>query len=128
MKYTQKYTRRFHNCMSKLYKLNFLERFLLDWLAEEMDEDNIVATTEQMRKKFINFMLRISTEAGEQKIYKDSYVKSSLTKLKSLGLIIAPVDEKRGWCWVNPLYYTQGNKAKRDNLIMHITNKVGDLI
>lgn len=126
--YTRKYTKRFHNCMNKLYKLNFLDRFLLDWLAEEMDEENKVFTSEEMRKKFINFMLRISNEIGEARIYKDSYVKNSLTRLKNIGFLIAPVDSKRGWCWVNPLYYSNENPASREYLINHITNIVGDLI
>lgn len=127
-RYTYKYTKRFHNCLNKIIQLTTIEIILLEWLAEEMSEENKVHSNEETRKKFINFIVRISNEAGEIKSYKDSYIKLKINKLKSMGFLIAPLGEKRGWFWVNPLYYFKGNIAKRDNLISHIENRVGDLI
>ena len=73
-------------------------------------------------------MLRVTTEAGESKIYKEAYIRNSICKLKNIGFLIAPVGDVRGWFWVNPLYYFRGNIAQREAMISHIENRVGDLI
>lgn len=125
------FTQRYHNCFPKLIQLNYMERFLLDYLAEIADpeKDNKVNTRIEDRKDFINFMLRVSTIAGpeHQIIYKDSSVKGSLTTLKKLKFLIQPPERKgRGWCWLNPEHYWNGRPMLRINVINMIERELNE--
>lgn len=123
--FTLKYSKRFHNCFHLLIQLDYLERYLLDYLVEQCEEDGdgIVKTGQAARATFINFILRISNYAGEDKqiIYKDSSVKTALHTLRKLGFII---NNSRGYAWINPLYYGRFNKNKRRNLMKLIAEEL----
>lgn len=125
--YTFKHSKRFHNCYYLLLKLTYQERYLLDWLTEQAIDSCEVETDYKSRKKFIDFILRMSHYSGEKEIlYKDSSVKYSIGRLKKIGLLIAQ-PSGRGIMWVNPLFMFQGNQEHRNNMIIYINRKLEEI-
>ena len=130
-KIINKYTQRYHNCFNKLIRLDYLERYLLDWLAEQADsdKDNKVKTTVSDRAEFINFILRVSSQEGVefQIIYKDSSVKRALNTLRNHKFLIQPPERMgRGWAWLNPEYYWNGSPLLRANVINMIERELNE--
>lgn len=96
---------RFRNCIHLLAKLTKMERLLLDYLVEEMEEDNSVTNSKHQRERFIEFISDIS---GIK--YSDRSVKNSFLKLKEVGLLIS---YSKADYYVNPLYYYNGSLESR---------------
>lgn len=107
-------TKRFHNCLYLILGLSKIQRVLMDWVSEEMDERNIIRNDKYVRSVFINFIEELVID-GEKKSYKDESVNNAFHGLSKSGLLL-PVS--KGVYQVNPKYYWSGNDKDRIEEIM----------
>jgi hypothetical protein len=105
-------TKRYYNCLYMLAGIKLLPRLLMDWLTEEMDDNNIVYNSAYTRERFIEFIDKITL--GKQK-YQDQSVRQAFSDLKESGLIIP---KNKGAYRVNPKYFFKGGENQRIELIM----------
>jgi hypothetical protein len=105
-------TKRYHNCLYLLAKLNNCSRSLIDWLSEQMDIDNIIYSNAVVRQKYIDYILKITS--GDIK-YVDITVKKAFKTLSERGLILK---QQRGVFQVNPEYFFIGTEKERENKIV----------
>lgn len=105
------HTKRYHNCLYLLAGISSCTRDVMDFIAEEMDEDNVISTNSYFRNKFRE---RISTLTKGDVKYCDSSVKKSLHILNSKGLIR---NIRRGYSMVNPEYFWKNDDTNRDKTI-----------
>lgn len=115
--------KRYYNCLYLLTGLPPLARDLMDYLVEEMNEENTVYNNINSRRKFIDFIALITSKGGpheEPKIWSDQRVKESFGILANRGLLIA---KERGVYKVNPEYFFVGSDQKRlDDIVIEIRN------
>lgn len=110
-------TKRFHNCLYLILGLSKLQRVLMDWISEEMDERNIIRNDAYVRSVFIKFIEDLVID-GEKKTYKDDSVNNAFHALKEAKLLI-PIS--KGVYQVNPNYYWSGNdKSRIEEIMMNI--------
>lgn len=96
---TVTHTKRFHNCLYLLAGLPSCARDLMDYIAEEMDDENVFYSNENFR---LNFRKFIEGNTNGTTSYSDSSVKKALHTLLSKGLIR---QIKRGYGKVNPMFF-----------------------
>lgn len=101
-------TKRYHNCLYLLAGISKCAKVLMDYLAEEMNESNIVYHTEGARASFISFVKDITS--GEV-VYADQSVKQAWMELAKSGLIIKK--EGRGTFMVHPKFFFNGSEKDR---------------
>lgn len=110
-------TKRFHNCLYLIMGLGKLERLLMDWISEEMDDRNIIRNDGFVRGQFINFISTLVID-GDNKVYKDQSVNNAFHSLCSSKLLISI---SKGIYQVNPNYYWSGSDKDRvDEIMMNI--------
>lgn len=107
-------TKRFHNCLYLILGLTKLQRLLMDWVSEEMDERNIIRNDKYTRSVFIKFISELLID-GENKTYRDESVNNAFHGLYTSGLLL-PVT--KGVYQVNPEYYWKGSDVSRIQEIM----------
>jgi type III secretory pathway lipoprotein EscJ len=90
------HTKRYHNCLFLLVGLRGCSRDLMDFLTEQMDNDNLVRSDSIIRKKFMDFVNGITK--GEV-TYSEPSVKRAFRVLEEKGLIRS---QTRGVFRVNP--------------------------
>lgn len=105
------YVKRYSNNMFLLAKLSPCARLLLDFLSENMSQDNVVHTNAVGRNEFITFVSYVTH--GEVK-FSDSTVKNSISQLRSHKLLFSA---SRGTMVVNPEYFFKGNEEERMRLV-----------
>jgi hypothetical protein len=105
------HTKRYHNCLYLLAGLNNCARNLMDFLVEDMDDNNIVYSNAHVRDEFISFI----SEASEGDTnYSESSIKKAFSSLTSKGLLR---NISRGIYKVNPKYFIRNSEEQRFNLI-----------
>ncbi len=108
-------TKRYYNCLYLLAGLSPCARNLMDFLAERMDENNLIRSDTLVRTQFIEFFETITQ--GDV-IYKDSTVKAAFQLLSQKGLIIL---QSKGVFKVNPKYFFNGDDKDRiKEIVMQI--------
>lgn len=114
-------TKRYHNCIYLLFNLANSTRNLLDYLCENMDENNMIRSDIYIINNFIEFISKVTKGKVN---YSVNTVKSSFMKLKKKGLLI---QLSRGMFKVNPKFFFRGDEKDRLNqiklLIMFDNNK-----
>lgn len=116
-------TKRYYNCLYLLCRLSPCARNLMDYLSEEMSDDNMVSTDSFMRNGFNAFVVRITNKKVH---YEDITIKKAIKELKDKQLIISV---GIGRAKVNPMYFFKGSDAKRiENikLVIKIGSKMPD--
>ena len=101
------HSKRYHNSLYLLAGLSMCARNLMDYITEEMNEENLVYTNAYFRKGFIK-TLQGTTNNGV--VYSDSSVKKALGLLTSKGLIR---NLQRGASRVNPKYFWKNDDTDR---------------
>lgn len=91
-------------------KLTRAERILLDFITEEMDENNLISNSFQIRGRFNALLIRIGQEPYSastiHKCFGGLYENYLLTKKKGRGLY-----------QVSPLFFYKGSEEERVKLI-----------
>ena len=108
---TRSHTRRYHNSLWVLAGLTGCARDLMDYLTEEMDEDNIVCTDKYLREAFKVFIWNNTYTATTEGIdYGTEAIKKALAELTRRNLLIR---QRRGYSRVNPLYFWRNDDTRR---------------
>jgi hypothetical protein len=105
------HTKRFHNCLYLLAGLNPCTRNLMDFLAEEMDNDNVVYSNAVTKDKFANFIAGVSEGTIT---YGESSIKKAYSTLCDKGLLRKL---GRGIYKVNPEYFIKNTDDNRERLL-----------
>lgn len=105
------HTKRFHNCLYLLAGLNPCTRNLMDFLAEEMNNDNIVHSNKVTKDKFTGFIEGVSNGTIT---YGDSSIKKAYSTLCDKGLLRKL---GRGIYKVNPEYFVKNSDDNRERLL-----------
>ena len=108
-------TKRFNNSIHKTAKLSPAVRNLLDFIVQEMDDDNRVMNNTLLRCKFLHL---INNDCGVS--LKEDTVNKGFQELQRIGLLIPML--KRGLYTVNPIYYFNGSLSRRKSLIQRMLN------
>lgn len=112
------YMKRYYNCLYLLAGLSPCARNLMDYLTEEMDEDNEIRSDIGIRDKFRGFITKITygLETSPDGIsYTDQTVKSAFSELSSTGLIKS---KRKGVFEVNKKFFFLGSEEERLNAII----------
>jgi hypothetical protein len=105
------HTKRYHNCLYLLAGLSMCARNLMDFMCEEMNDENIVYTNAYFRNKFVRDLSQLTNEGVS---YSDASVKRALTTLGEKGLIR---HIQRGACRINPKYFWKNDDKDRTKRI-----------
>jgi hypothetical protein len=110
-------TKRFHNCLYLLAGLSRCAKCLIDYLGEEMNENNIVYHTAGSRDTFRAFISEITN--GET-TYADQSVKQAWAELAKSGLLIK--QPNKATFQVHPKFFWNGSdKSRIDKLVAEIS-------
>lgn len=93
-----------------LIKLSRSERIFLDFITEEMDDDNFISNSPQIRNKFNDMLSSI----GQDK-YSTSTIHKCFGGLVEHNLITKM--KVRGLFQVSPLFFYKGSEEAREKLI-----------
>lgn len=104
------FVKRYNNSILLLMKLNKAERVLLDFITEEMDDQNIIVNSAPFRNKF-NFLLK---KIG-QETYADNTIHKCIKGLNESHLLIKI--KGRGCYQVSPIFFFKGTEEARQKLI-----------
>jgi len=107
-------TKRFHNCLYLVLGVNKLQRILMDWISEEMDDRNMIRNDIHTRGMFTGFLKEIQID-GQKVAYGDQSIANAFHGLYKSGLLIR---HTKSVYQVNPKYYWRGNDKDRIEIIM----------
>jgi hypothetical protein len=93
-----------------LMRLSRSERIFLDFITEEMDENNYITNCKLTRNRFNNLLKKIG-----QKPYSDSTINKCFLGLVDSNLIVK--QKNRGLYQVSPLFFFKGTEEKRAKVI-----------
>jgi hypothetical protein len=101
-------------------KLSRSERIFLDFITEEMDDDNLITNSVQIRDKFNQLLLKIG---------QDQYSNSTIHKCFS-GLAEHHLLNKkkgRGLYQVSPLFFYKGSEEDRAKIIRNDLEEINKI-
>lgn len=120
-------TKRYHNVLLLLFALPECARNLMDYLMDNMTEENIVHSNQFTRDAFNRHVYKAWLEhykteiavaeaelLAEKKMYSDVTIRKAFGALKDKGLIFS---ETRGVFLVNPEYFFKKSEQSRVNKI-----------
>lgn len=107
-------TKSFHNCLYLILGVNKLQRILMDWISEEMDDRNMIRNDTHTRGMFANFLTEIQID-GQTVKYEDQSIANAFHGLFKSGLLIR---HTKSVYQVNPKYYWRGSDKDRIETIM----------
>jgi len=110
-KVVMNHTKRYHNCLYLLAGLPQCARDLMDYMTENMDDENMFSHNAYTRVRFIEF---INSVTNGKVAYGHDSIKKAVKKLTDKGLIL-PKD--RGVYQVNPEYFIKNWDKERLGLI-----------
>lgn len=91
-------------------KLSRSERIFLDFITEEMDDDNYITNSIQIRQRFNSLLKKVG-----QDTYSDSTIHKCFTGLAKHNLITKM--KGRGLYQVSPIFFYKGSEEEREKLI-----------
>lgn len=104
------FTKRYYNSIVLLMQLSRAERIFLDFLTEEMDENNRVTNSAQLRNKFNALLQRTG-----QEIYTDGTLHRCFNGLVKNHLLYK--EKGRGLYQVSALFFFKGSEEQRIKLV-----------
>ena len=98
-------------------QLSKSERILLDFLVEEMDNQNYISNTYQLRNKINNMLVKMDCKPYAKGTFQKGFNKLTKTTLLHKK-------EGRGLYQVNPLYFFIGSEEDRQKEIRKNLEKI----
>jgi hypothetical protein len=111
------FTKRYHNSLLLLMKLSRSERIFLDFITEEMDDDNYITNSVQVRGRF-NMLLK---KIGQDQ-YSDTTIHRCFAGLTKNNLILKI--QGRGAYQVSPVFFFRGSEEDRAKVLRKILEKI----
>lgn len=110
----QEYVKRYHTVFAILAGLSPCARDFMEYLVNNMNDDNIVTTNEYTRSNFLSVLKSATmTSLGEYVTYSDSNVKKAIQTLVDRNCLIK---KGRGIYIVNPEIYFNPRGTQRDRM------------
>lgn len=106
---TKSHTRRYRNCLYLLMGIEGCPRKLIDYLIDNMSENNIVGNNSMTRAGFVS-----ACEKAKIAVYTHNTIKQGFKELVLVGFLI-PL--QRGFYAVNPIYFFGGEEKDRVKMI-----------
>lgn len=106
---TKSHTKRYRNCLYILMGIDGCPRKLIDYLVDNMSENNIVGNNSMTRGGFIDACVKAGIPT-----YTQNTVKEAFKELTNVGFLLAL---QRGFYAVNPLYFFCGEENDRVKMI-----------
>lgn len=106
---TKSHIKRYRNCLITLMGISGCPRNLLDYLVDNMSENNIVGNNSMTRNGFMDSCIKAGIT-----VYSDNTIKEGFKELSKLGLLL-PL--QRGFYAVNPQYFFSGEENDRVKMI-----------
>lgn len=104
------FTKRYNNSILLLMRLSRAERIFLDFITEEMDDNNYITNSFQIRNKF-NALLK---KVGQDQ-YAENTIHKTFKNLVETHLLKNCIG--RGLYQVNPLFFFKGTEEDRQKCI-----------
>ena len=114
---SMRYVMRFGKSLALTAVLTKTENLFLMFLTEEMGDDNLFKYSAELRKRFNLYM---SSLLDKDQPFSERTMKNCLEKLKEEQALIST--GKRGWYYVNPLYFAKC-LIERDRLIKKLAEQ-----
>jgi hypothetical protein len=106
---TKSHIKRYRNCLALIMGITGCPRNLLDYLVENMSENNVVGNNSMTRNGFISYCKK-----NKLQVYSDNTVKEGFKELSAVNLLV-PI--QRGFYVVNPQYFFSGEEQDRVKMI-----------
>lgn len=106
-------TKRYHIGFHILAQLTNTQRLLLDYLCEEMDEENIVTNSMQIKGSFNDLLEKVGLDT-----YSSNYINKMFNSLCQRGALLKT--EGRSKYMINPYMFFKGSEEKRKIIIKRI--------
>lgn len=107
------FTKRYHNTLALLSGLSPCAMYLLNYLTEKMDEDNVVVNSTELKKGFNK-----AIKEGNPKGYSDTAINRAFKEMTNVNFLIK-LKRVRGKYRVNPLYFFNGDENARKKMVRH---------
>lgn len=111
------FTKRYFNSLPLLMRLGKAERIFLDFITEEMDDNNFVTNSIQTRNKFNDLLKKIGQEP-----YSESTINRSFANLTKHHLIMKM--KGRGLYQVSPVFFFKGSEEQRAKVLRKILEAI----
>lgn len=98
-------------------KLSRSERIFLDFITEEMDDDNFITNSIQVRDKFNALLKKIG-----QSEYSDTTIHRCFANLVKCDLIAKT--KGRGCYQISPIFFFRGSEEQRSKVLRVILEKI----
>lgn len=108
-------TKRYHNTIGILVRLNKCARLLLDYIVEEMDEKNKISNNRLLKDGFNDVLKKTG-----QTPYGAITINKAFTELANVNLLISG---KKGTYQISPWFFFNGSEVNRQKLIRKILEK-----
>lgn len=105
------FVKRYNNSILLLMRLGRAERILLDYITEEMDDENFIINSIYFRNNFNSLLKKIG-----QPQYAKNTIQKCFTSLVYNDLLL-PVKGGKGCYQVNPLFFYKGSEEDRQKLV-----------
>lgn len=106
---TRSHTKRYRNCLYLLMGIDGCPRKLIDYLVDNMSDNNTVGNNSMTRMGFINACKKSGIEPYSQSTVKEAF--GVLTDVEFL------LPRQRGFYTVNPKFFFDGDEAERVKMI-----------
>lgn len=104
------FVKRYFSSIVILMRLSRSERIFLDFITEEMDENNYITNSFQVRQRFNALLKKVGQET-----YSDSTLHKCFSGLAEHNLLYKM--KGRGLYQVSPLFFYKGSEEERAKLI-----------
>lgn len=104
------FTKRYYNSLPLLMRLSRAERVLLDFITEEMDDDNFITNSAQNRAKFNGLLAKVGQEQ-----YSEGTIHRCFANLTKHNLLTK--EKGRGLYQVSPIFFFRGSEEQRAKVL-----------
>jgi len=111
------FTKRYFNSLPLLMRLSRAERIFLDFVTEEMDDQNLITNCAQVRNKFNQLLNKIG-----QDHYSDSTIHRCFANLTKNNLLIKL--KGRGLYQISPVFFFKGSEEQRAKVLRKLLEAI----
>ena len=111
------FTKRYFNSLPLLMRLSRAERIFLDFVTEEMDDQNLITNSFQVRNKFNMLLTKIGQET-----YSDCTIHRCFANLSKNHLLIKL--KGRGLYQISPVFFFKGSEEQRAKVLRQLLESI----
>jgi hypothetical protein len=116
---TNLHTKRFHNSIGLMARLSKCARILLDFITENMNEENLIENNSNLKTEFNKLLVQTGNEG-----YGDNMINRAFTELSGRSLITK--QKRRGLYQINPLFFCNNTLPERNSQLVKMFEEPWD--